>query len=505
MKLDKVQSNLIYLLNEYDYEYSERALWKIVNEWNSQKESLRNIFRKHPNWIEEEDMIVFDVNISRTINKDAIFEFRNWAIDTLVQMKELGTELEMWHENNFPCEQFVTEDMIQNIHKSYPDFKAVIGQKTSRAMNKLFVKLGIDKHPDYNREFAKYADALNPLTITRHTVISINLIDYLTMSFGNSWASCHTIDKENKRRMSGGYSGQYSSGTLSYALDETSIVLYTVDSKYDGNKYYFEPKINRQMFHFGEGKLVQGRLYPQSCDGGFESEYTQFRNIMQEIFALCLDVPNLWVLQRGTDACDEAIDSEGTHYQDYNNFENCSVSILKELGNDYAMTVGADPICIQCGSRHEVEDNINCCAPSIICANCGDRIDEDDSYYVDGEYYCEDCVTYCDECEEYHRRCDVRYVESTDRYVCDSCLDNNYTYCDECMEYYPDDQMRYVESTGRDVCDNCLENNYEYCARCDEYYLYEDMKYHDDNFYCEDCYDEIIEEEGEDEYEDEAI
>ena len=157
------------------------------------------------------------------------------------------------------------ETIAQKFNCYFPELKATKGQKISRIVNKLCKQLGFDKDKDYNREFAKFSDAINPLTIKRHTVLSCHPVDYLTMSFGNSWSSCHTIDKNNKRDMPNSYHGQYSAGTLSYMLDETSAVFYTVDAKYDGDKLELEPKINRCMFHIGEYKIVENSRDEPVC------------------------------------------------------------------------------------------------------------------------------------------------------------------------------------------------------------------------------------------------
>lgn len=495
------------LLDEYNYNWETYALENIIDEWYAQKEPLRQILRNHPRWVEEKDMIVFDIDMERKVNKKAVMHFHDWAINALnLNQDYLGLN-SVWTLYNFPGETFVTQDMLDMIKAEYPDFKGAVGQKTSRAMNKLFCMVGLDKHPDYNREFAKYADALNPLKITRHTVISINFLDYLTMSFGNSWASCHTIDKENRRGMPESYSGCYSSGTLSYALDQSSMVFYTVDAKYGGDEYYFEPKINRQMFHFGEDKLVQGRLYPQSCDSGFVDEYNQFRNIVQEVLALCLGVPNLWTLKRGTEACREATLSIGTHYKDYLCYDNCNVSALKDSGNALCMVIGAQPICIECGCRHDTAENINCCAEGHYCEDCGCLVNEDEAYYIDGCWYCGDCVSYCEECREWYHRSDCTWVDSIDGYVCDYCLDQHYIRCEDCDEYHHIDDSTWVESIDGYVCDDCLSDNFERCEGCYEYFRKDDMRYDDENdcYYCNDCYDEVRKNEEECEYEDEAI
>ena len=256
---------------------------------------------------------------------------------------------------------FINENFAAMINERFP-IKAVAGQKLSRVINKLCHYLEIDKDKDYNKEFAKFSDAVNPLTIKRHTIISVHPVDYFTMSFGNSWSSCHTIDKENIRDMDNSYEGMYSGGTMSYMLDKTSVVFYTVDEKYDGNELELEPKINRNMFHIGEDKIVQGRVYPQSNDEK-NSIYEQFRNIMQKVIADCMNKPNMWKLKKGTDACLDVINSEGVHYKDYENFDDCNVSYLKlddDTYNENSITVGHEQICPCCGKVHTRENCIEC-------------------------------------------------------------------------------------------------------------------------------------------------
>ena len=256
---------------------------------------------------------------------------------------------------------FIDDEFASVVNRRFP-IKAVAGQKLSRVINKLCHYLGIDKDKDYNKEFAKFSDAVNPLTIKRHTVISVHPVDYFTMSFGNSWSSCHTIDKENIRCMDNSYHGMYSGGTMSYMLDKTSVVFYTVDGKYDGNELELEPKINRNMFHIGEDKIVQGRVYPQSNDEK-NSIYKQFRNIMQKVIADCMNKPNMWKLRRGTGACSSVINSKGVHYRDYENFEDCNVSYLKlddDTYNENKITVGHEQICPSCGKVHTREKCIEC-------------------------------------------------------------------------------------------------------------------------------------------------
>ena len=489
------------LLSEYDYQYTEEALNKIIDTWATNKADLITAIKKHPNYLQGKFMIVFSHNFDRTVDKTAINGFKKWLLnsETCFAVREFMTE-EMRNEvidygrklpNDIFCfltemtnmtGQYIDDYIVERLDNISPDLHAHKGQKMSRVINKLLTYVGFNKLPDYNREFAKYADALNPLQITRHTVLSVNPLDYLTMSFGNSWASCHTIDKENKRNMPNSYEGMYSSGTVSYMLDKPSMVFYTVDASYNGNDFWNEPKINRQMFHWGEEKLVQGRLYPQDNDGD-NSVYTPYREIVQNIMSELFEFPNLWTVAKGTSAAGRYVCSYGTHYRDYDNYDNCTLSRIKGSENEKYINVGHDPICIKCGNEHDIQENISCCARKVTCAECGCEIDEDEARYIDGEYYCDDCSFWCDCCGEY------RVGEATEvrggRTVCSSCLEDHYTFCDDCEEYV---RNRYInEINGEHICNECFEENFGPCDHCGAMHRFTDMREIAHRMLCPDC------------------
>lgn len=513
---DYILRNMKELLPEYDYTYSTDALDSIIYEWATRNEHLIEAFKRHPRYVEGKFMIAFSTSYDREINPDVLWHFRDWVMAVASTLKDGLPEViqQQIREDGtvyLPSRLWCFIDSLPNhntktisvetanlINELVPEVHAHDGQKTSRVINKLLTYLGYNQHPEYNREYAKYADALSPLTIERHTVLSINPLDYLTMSFGNSWASCHTIDKENKRDMPNSYEGMYSSGTVSYMLDPSSMVLYTVDADYEGTEYWSQPKINRQMFHWGEDKLVQGRLYPQDNDYCVDG-YTIYRNIVQEIMACIFDFPNLWKISKGTENASKYIYSEGTHYRDYQSYENCSLSRPKGSENECTFQVGAEPICIECGNRHSVRENINCCAShKYICEHCGCVVDEDDVIEIDGDYYCRDCVEYCDRCGEYHRG-DSHYIPSEDRYVCEDCWENYYEYCEDCDEPYSRYNMVWVDSVGQYVCQDCVDRYYTRCDKCGELYPNCDIIEHDGKHYCDSCHEELNEEESEEE------
>lgn len=594
---ETLRTEIIDLLEEYDYNPTEYAINKILDEWVKNKGWMVELFKKHPNY-NGKFQIVFDSDYSRCCNKDALYEFAYWmyyraeeVLKVPVQKgkfsyeevekiynnlcnvcdyierifnrgyqnisingrsyEEMLKEKRKWgkkytdyrYDDNvyisnghaydkakynmiskvynfmetirYYTEHLATEEFAEKINSYFPEIKAVAGQKTSRIVNKICKLIGIDKDPNYNREFAKYGDAINPLVIKRHTILSCHPIDYLTMSFGNSWASCHTIDKNNKRGMPDSYSGCYSSGTLSYMLDESSFVYYTVDKDYNGNKLELQDKINRNMFHMGEDKLIQARVYPQATDGE-TGIYRQIREIAQKVVADCLEVPNMWKNVKGTGACSEVISSYGTHYTDYNSFSDCNVSYLKgnndEVNRNF-IKVGHKPICPSCGDTHTHQEAIECEAcynDNVECHDCGYRYDTSDMHRIDGEWYCEDCCFYC----EYHERWEVGgeddyyYVNDYGK-VCNDAFEYNdefYT-CERCGTYhymnaYGDNHIE-TEDGKHFCCEECAERA-GYVELGDEWYP-EDEVYtcehcgqacHEDSWNnelncCEDCEDEV--------------
>ena len=326
-------------------------------------------------------------------------------------LRKLQSFINTIHDNPH---MFTTAEEIDNLNgltKSL-DLRIVAGQKFSRIIGKFCRKLGIDKLEDYQQKFAKFGDDINELAIRRHTVISINPIDYLTMSFGNSWSSCHTIDKLNDRNCPNSYRGMYSGGTLSYMLDGASIVFYTVDKKYDGTDFEFEPKVNRCMFHIGEDKIIQGRVYPQNNDGD-QTIYNEIRAIMQKTISEMLNTNNLWIIKQGTSTCDTMSDSCGAHYRDYLHFSNCNVSWLKpsegKLKNTNRIKIGHKGICPKCGEEHSNCDSIicnDCFAEVKRCPHCGRRVGENDHIEIDGQVYCSHCARYC----VHHQRYEIDTV-----------------------------------------------------------------------------------------------
>lgn len=237
--------------------------------------------------------------------------------------------------------------IVSHIERYKINVSLAEGMKTSRAFNRVCASYKVDQLPNYNKLFAKYSDMVSGLKRKLKFFISLNPLDYLTMSFGNSWASCHTIDKRNERRMPNDYSGAYCGGTLSYMLDKTSIITFVHDHIPTSCE---EGKIYRNMFHYSDGLLIQGRIYPQGNDGATDL-YKEFREIVHNEFASLLDLKdNVWVKKPSLQNTTRTL---GCHYKDYVHFRECNATYPKEMSNakNVVVEIGRERVCPSCGEN----------------------------------------------------------------------------------------------------------------------------------------------------------
>ena len=243
----------------------------------------------------------------------------------------------------YACATTISSDFADTIKATASNKHAVVsaGMKTSRAFNHVCKLYGIDAAEKYNKLFAYYADMMSGLKRQLQYVISVNPYDYLAMSLGNSWSSCHSIATH------GGWCG----GTLSYMLDSTSIITFCVDKN---ENVQTAPKIYRNMFHYGDNILMQSRIYPQGNDGKTDL-YKVFRELMHEEMATMLDIKeNNWDVYVGPRVCKAAATSVGSHYKDYHTNSSCNISVPVEKRNvtsvdTGSLNIGHVGICVNCG------------------------------------------------------------------------------------------------------------------------------------------------------------
>lgn len=495
----KIANEVMDVLEMHDHKPSRREIESDVKYWASQKASLIDLLRKHPQWSEEHLAVLWDYDTEREIDAQAF----NNSIDKLMLVTSiLNSNDDYWKifENirKLPLTKFIQSEGCEILK----DYGVVEGQKTARALRKIFVDSGIAKTFDelvaangyafrpFEAQMTIIADALSPLAITRHTLISVHPCDYLHMTYG--FNSCHNID-----------SGCYMAGTLSYMNDKTTMIFYTVDRSFDGNSpYYMQDKINREVFAYGHGVLLQSRLYPNNND---TLNKDNFRNAVQKVIADCEGVSNSWKLFRSQSEVNRYVETGGRslHYPDYTySTYNANVSLLKPVvGCDNydsvaPITVGNTAYCICCGEELDDASSLVCedCSDYVRCEQCGDLVAREDAYQDDdGYWYCSDCVRFCDDCDEVIFPYQDKYAVGGDGWVCSHCYENNYGTCEFCSNTYINDELHEID--GHTYCSDCLEEMCAPCSRCGEIHDTDNMTELDNGDYiCEYCENELNEE-----------
>ena len=614
---DKMAQEVYDLTQEYDHDTTRiSACRKFVETSYERKSFFRNRFRQFPEWNEEKQMLIFKRDVARGIDRTICSNFFEWARQSVYDIFRSNIDdmrmrrYELYHEEDDNVNdterlyaklvdftwhiygnlyQHMENKSVDYVNNLFPELKIHYGAKTSRVVNKVLTRIynlqnfeqretvvrrdsdgTVMRTPEgfvlyeekmskkYNRKFAEFADAVNPFKIKRWMIFSLNPIDFLTMSFGNSWSSCHTIDKYNKRCCGNGYHGMYMGGTLSYALDDVSVIVYTVDEKYEptekdvmwnGNWYggfETQSKINRQMIHFEGNVMIQGRMYPQATEGDRDL-YKEFRDVEEKVIADCLGRPNLWNYKQGIEEnrrwCKTHYGSH--HYEDYFWYEDTGACILKGdngeyNGNYYLIEIGAHGIDLNSGYEINGDGTFNGVlteSECITCASCGRPIDpdDDDVAYIDGDYYCRDCIFWCDYHEEYEPDNREHTYINGYGYVCDEGIDemvsNGYLRrCESCGEivnpeydddgYYTDDGDWYCslscanyegyvwseEHNSLIYKDDAVKVNGEWyyeddlveCPECGQLANASDFSINlDGDHVCPDCYEEMLNREAE--------
>lgn len=510
------------VLSDYDVYYEDCCIWEFLDTWYNAKAPLLELLSKHESFIPEELAIVFDTDYVRKANiNDAMGQLRDmcdqiyWGLPS--EKRAVGDEDIIWIDNltriSYNLQDFIIarraetgkpfSGMVDEIALAYMKSCGLYdgnasSAKLSRVLRKyiwqkapLFEEYGFSRTME--QRFAIMADMLNDAKITRHTALSLHPCDYLLMSNGASgWRSCHMIPD-----------GEWSAGTISYACDSTSLVFYTVDKGYDNTelKIFRQPKIHRQMYFYDRGRLFQARLYPSNCQD--DEAINNYRHTVQQIFADCLSIPNLWTLKH-YDTARKYIESAAgaCQYHDYHNEydgrQTLSISQCMETPDkDDPIIAGAKTYDF-CGNQLFYNNTINDGKDTYWCEACREYHDGEPYGYIRGEAFCEDAyesggVLYCEWCDEYEWADDCTTVHNSHGWeitVCNDCRDNYYTECPECGEYYPNDSFR-EDAYGNIYCPDCWDDCVSCCKHCEEYYPTDDLTLVDGNYYCDDCLEQM--------------
>lgn len=272
--------------SRYDNDNFNANIYKNYAAAIEAKTPIRNILSKHPAWNEEQQCIELNISFANKVNASevtatadqlceqiflqSIFSahsldlFRryhnlirystNYFIDDSVakikpneyELKELKSRDEMYHTHVF-------DDI---------NFNAKVSKVTSAIMSKYKVQ----RTHEIEQAFAKYADAVSLKEKEYKFILSINPTDFVTMSHGNSWHSCHSF-RDN---------GCYHAGSLSYALDKYTMIAYVIPKDTAGD-YCMVNKNKRLLFMFSEDYkgLMSSKMYPDNNDTAARDAFDQ--------------------------------------------------------------------------------------------------------------------------------------------------------------------------------------------------------------------------------------
>ena len=406
--IDNNKHNIELLMKHPDYNGNLQVVFPMAFDRDNNASEIRNFISAYSNNVNASKYILKKTDSNGKTMQDFVIE--NLATNkTVVKISELSeikrtnpinisdvfdsngyTKESLKKKNTFEStltyvfkgttSSSLSEYDVENLKGFLPDLKFAKGMKTSRAFNRVGVHFGLDKSPSYEKLKAVYGDLINDLKRTLNYVISLNPLDYLKMSFGNTWASCHTIDRNNLRRRSNGYSGAYCGGTLSYMLDNVSFVNYVVpiETK-DGISSTERPdrwdKIYRNMFHLQGKQMIQGRVYPQDKDGNTDL-YQVMRFAMQKALSQMFGIEHIdsgngndtWVMKGKTEIHSEWYCSYGEHYKDYSRYSGCNLSYIRNCENTLPIEIGHHGIDVYSGEEYSNSDRLSsgtyACLPS---------------------------------------------------------------------------------------------------------------------------------------------
>lgn len=444
-----------------DVGYGNEGLKKHALMAHNAKAGLENILSKHPNWNEDAQAVIIDnfvESYESTITQRR--EAMNKMLDELIVPDEIDRNFLINPDNEEWLGQEVSSMLAEVMNEIYgaaiedggyglsrsvrvvnPDTGEVTfenknpsiareGMKMTRFIKKHLEICGIkfdvvdDSGKNVNTiALQKYFDVLSGYTINKAFVLSINPNDFMLMSNGTNWASCHIINPDlvNDRNLNETgtttYSGCYKAGTLSYMCDEPTMISYTV-IKCPENKgdIWKEPKDTRMLFMYNidNDVLMQSRQYPYTHDDTRRVLYTK---TVQDIIGKCVDTDGEWhpigLYLRGNafTTCYNAF-----HYRDYE-YDSYNINLYSRIVNssediDCPVEIGSVATDIYTGREREDHDEGMLCDSGDYCTCdiCGERIYGDNYYTVGNDTLCEECfdgqrddgdIVECDLCHDY--------------------------------------------------------------------------------------------------------
>lgn len=532
--------------------YSEVGVSANIDEWINNKSSLISMFSKSQYWNEETLSIIKPVSyvpranidestnfFSRLISNASDFIGQNGDKDAktairLLRMAQAG-------EISYP---------ILSIHKErietpeeFAFFKEVleypginVGMKWSRLIQAVLKKIdsNVIQDPSFVERYTRWTESISERPATYMMTMSLNPADYILMSYGNSWSSCHIINPRIAKG-SGDYNGIHKAGTLDYMSDSSTVMVQTLDKRTSPEDAPLAPRIHRNVFYVKPEipAMVQSRFYPNNNETQVKELFmAEVKSVLAEIYG---GVGN-WIVPHRS----RVYKVGDKHYPDYQSYGSSAVCFTDDryapfLALEIRFDAGNTVHCLECGREYSGNPGMLTCnrcdsgRPDdeyVECSCCGDDVLEDEARHVDDECYCERCFdenfVYCSNCDAVVHR-DSSYCGADDMDYCEHCFDEMFYECQSCNatiwnedavsvcdEYYCEhcaDEISFIchrcgdrvhndnghELNDREYCDDCFGEVSFCCDECGEYFHNDESHSIGDKEYCESCYEDLPE------------
>ncbi|MEI6296338.1 MAG: hypothetical protein WCO84_01655 [bacterium] len=447
-------SEVEILLKDYNKRYDSEHVINFLTKSYYAKSNLRKIFEKHENWNEEAQAVIGFYEWLPKIDCQKYFRMIN-------NCEFIPTDIK-YFLRNISLSPIIENEEHLNYYCRYNNLetKAKSGQKLTRFLTALFSELDLKNAMGtreelnnytgkiktinvYEKWFVELSETFNMKRIKMNCSVSIHPMDFLNMSNGNSWSSCHNLED-----------GGWQAGTMSYSLDEYSFIFTVYDNK-NGEKSYNCPKFARQIFAYSEGKILQSRFYPAKSE--YRGEYELISDIVKDIINVGEGYNGSWTRKDNTVF---KMSNKSLGYNDVYHSENEVMLHVAEFieCNDTINICNQNAYCLHCGNKLEETNSLTCeYCNNCTCFHCGSEESEENMYYNEGnnELYCGDCIRYCDDCGELlFEGWNIEYLD--DMTLCCNCI-NNYFECEECNCIVHVNDLYYDDYSDRSLCGYCYD------------------------------------------------
>jgi hypothetical protein len=289
-----------------------------------------------------------------------------------------------------------------------------------------------------SQDFSQLINTMKTAKRRQTVVLSCDLEDFITMSMGTSWDSCHQLGK------------MYGMGAIAYAQSPNVLITYVKSEDHEYRKKW------RQIIYCDveSGFAVGSRQYPSPNNVATDGA----RNLWQECYNMhnngTRETTNFKYSKSPQGLRGRLKKSNGFAYVDILEF---SPSSDKINGHVWSTWINGTE-----------KPTINCCPREIVCLKCGNLHRNVRSYKVS----CGECPRQgelkCRECGRWHTEETCTYVDREGGYICSGCLRSDYTYCPMCQQWERDYNITTVN--GARICETCALDNFYRCGNCGEWH-----------------------------------